>query len=225
MDGETLLRSEFMRPTSRITVFAPINAAWNNLEANGIATADIQSNNTLLNLILKQHVLESVPQANGLASVSGELNTRLPASPLNTTSGLSPNNGGQVSVLNSVGKIQSAQILEVAELCLQRGIVFLIDQVLLPLEVTSLLKVETPTPTPTPSPILSPSPSVAPTGVLIEDVVPEDPIFFNPLLVTEEKSLQDGEDPIFFNPLSSQEQQILQDGEDPIFFNPGLNLK
>eukprot|EP01023_Acetabularia_acetabulum_P030298 TRINITY_DN28526_c0_g1_i6.p3 TRINITY_DN28526_c0_g1~~TRINITY_DN28526_c0_g1_i6.p3 ORF type:complete len:187 (+),score=5.72 TRINITY_DN28526_c0_g1_i6:232-792(+) len=129
MDGETLLRSEFMRPTSRITVFAPINAAWNNLEANGIATADIQSNNTLLNLILKQHVLESVPQANGLASVSGELNTRLPASPLNTTSGLSPNNGGQVSVLNSVGKIQSAQILEVAELCLQRGIVFLIDQV------------------------------------------------------------------------------------------------
>eukprot|EP01024_Parvocaulis_polyphysoides_P042932 TRINITY_DN3920_c0_g1_i1.p1 TRINITY_DN3920_c0_g1~~TRINITY_DN3920_c0_g1_i1.p1 ORF type:complete len:282 (-),score=58.28 TRINITY_DN3920_c0_g1_i1:296-1108(-) len=220
---DSILRT-FERPAQRVATFAPTDDAWNKLEAAGILISDITSNNTLLNIVLKQHILKSVPSTTRRSSISGELETLLEGSPLTTTSGLDTD--GQIQVLDANDDddidYDMANILKVEESCLGRGLVFVVDQVLIPPELSATLASKD-------TPQIDEGDQDTGIGILVvDDDYAETPL--DDKIIDGDEIIGIDGDPIFFNPLLNDQKETaaatvapdLQEGEDPIFFNPRL---
>eukprot|EP01026_Neomeris_dumetosa_P039203 TRINITY_DN3211_c0_g1_i3.p2 TRINITY_DN3211_c0_g1~~TRINITY_DN3211_c0_g1_i3.p2 ORF type:complete len:237 (-),score=23.44 TRINITY_DN3211_c0_g1_i3:214-924(-) len=127
---EGSLLNNLERPARKVAIFVPNDEAWNKISSPHLS--QIIDNTTALNQLINQHVLEQVPNINSLTTISGNFSTLLEDSGL-SIEGLSPEVDGSVRVLQSKSKERSS-VVEVVRLCLNRGIIFVVNKVLLPVQ-------------------------------------------------------------------------------------------
>ncbi|MEO8610291.1 MAG: fasciclin domain-containing protein [Chloroflexota bacterium] len=142
-------------PTAHVTVFAPTDAAFNELLTSlNMSAADLLANTALLDTVLSYHVVPGVFDAASVTKLDGALlGTALPENALS------------IKVADGKVMVNDATVVT-ADVKAANGVVHVIDKVLVPANVTDIAAQMTTMMEMTPDPMATPAGSIADTVVM-----------------------------------------------------------